>query len=139
MPDRILFLDDNPARQRWAARELGIGNRLTPAVTAEDAIGYLWSTTAEGLGIEANPPFDLVHLDHDLGDETFVDSSRPDCGMEVVRWIVANRPTIGRIVVHTMNTPAGHAMVRALREAGYNAKYRSFYKMVHETGETADV
>lgn len=119
---RILFLDDNPARTRWAVHNLGPGNTLHTCETAPGAITLL----------EAFAPYDLVHLDHDLTEETFVDSSRTDCGMEVVRWIIRNKPEIKRIIVHTMNTPAGHEMVRTLRFHGYDAKYQSFYRIAHE-------
>lgn len=123
---RILFLDDCPTRQKWAKEKFDGGdNFFGEALTAKEAIGWLEWGEPEGF-------WDTVYLDHDLGDEVYVDSERADCGFEVVRWIVANKPTIGSIVVHTMNTPAGHGMVRDLREAGYSAKYKSFYRMVHD-------
>jgi CheY-like chemotaxis protein len=115
---RSLFLDDCPTRRRWASENLAGDSMMDFAHDAPAAI--------EALGrIE----FDVVYLDHDLGDEVYVDSSRADCGMEVVRWIVANKPKVGKFVVHTMNTPAGHAMCRALKRAGYAAKYQSFYRL----------
>ncbi len=130
---RVLFLDDNPARRRWfGLHGVSFEDQLWFAIDAEGAIKCLSDPIhADG--------FDLVYLDHDLGEETFVDSDRKDCGMEVVRWIVANKPKIGEIVVHTMNTPAGHGMVRALREAGYSACYRSFFRMVHGEPVNYDV
>lgn len=75
--------------------------------------------------------YDVVHLDHDLGGERFVDSAREDCGMEVVRWLVQNRygsfPSYcAKIIVHTHNDNAGAAMTTLLRAAGYEAKYIPF-------------
>lgn len=113
--ERILFLDDNLARCRWAERQYP-GCRVTH--TSEETIDALKAGR-----------FDLVFLDHDLGGEVYVDSGRADCGMEVVRWIVGDRPEIGRLVVHSMNTPAGHAMTRSLREAGYAARYVPFTRL----------
>ena len=104
---RVLFLDDNPAGRLWFGLHAVCFETMW-LHDAEGAIKCLQTYHEEG--------FDLVYLDHDLGEETFVDSDRKDCGMEVVRWIVANKPKIGEIVVHTMNTPAGHGMVRALRK-----------------------
>lgn len=111
-----LFLDDNPARCGFAIRVLGPD--LIVTMTAGGAIRSLASVD--------QPDFAEVYLDHDLGDETYVDSSRPDTGYEVVRWIVANRPRIGRVIVHSHNTPAGNRMVADLRGAGYVADYVPF-------------
>jgi CheY-like chemotaxis protein len=111
---RVLFLDDMDARLRWATKNLG--DNLTLVVTAEDAIYELRQTDE----------FDVVYLDHDLGGETYVDPRRPDTGSGVVRWIVANKPKIGEVVVHSLNTPAANYMVQDLREAGYAASYIPF-------------
>ena len=119
---RILFLDDNPARLRWALTNLGPGNVLTLAETSAATIAALES---------ANPttPFNVVYLDHDLGDEEYADSGRTDTGYEVVRWIIANRPTIGTVVVHTANTPAGQHMTADLVQYGYDARYVHFLRL----------
>lgn len=127
---RILFLDDCPTRRQWAKNKFDVGgNYFAEAGTAQEAIQWLeWGEPDEGWG---GPDWDEVYLDHDLGEEVYVDSSRADCGMEVVRWIVENKPTIGKIVVHTMNTAAGHLMARTLKMAGYCVKYQSFYRMIN--------
>ena len=116
---RILFLDDSPARLAWAKRTFGPGNDLTLVETAEAAIKAL----------ALADPWDGVYLDHDLGGETYVDSNRPDTGMEVVRWMVENRPVVERVIVHSMNTPAGNAMVQKLRDGGYDAYYVMFLRL----------
>jgi hypothetical protein len=69
---RILFLDDDPARAEIFLAE------------NPDAI---WVETASDCIARLEEPWDEVHLDHDLGGERFVDLSREDCGMEVVRWL----------------------------------------------------
>lgn len=124
---RILFLDDDEARLKWATRTLSRDDHVQTAITADHAIG--WLAWAE------DKPFDVVYLDHDLNGEVYVDSSRKDCGMEVVRWIVANMPAIGEIVVHSMNTTAGNLMVRALVDAGYKARYQWFMGLVADLGD----
>lgn len=108
----VLFLDDDPTRQRRFAAA-NPGTRIT-------------STAAETIAMLMVQPWEVVHLDHDLGGEVYVDSNREDTGMEVVRWILANRPRIGRIVVHTWNTVAGPRMSEDLRRAGYDAVWVRF-------------
>ena len=107
-----LFLDDNVVRQQRFAREFP---HATIVATADEAIALLKTRT-----------FAVVHLDHDLGDEVFVDSNRPDTGMEVVRWMVQHRPVVSIVVVHTLNDEAAPVMVESLRNAGYDAKWMPF-------------
>ena len=107
-----LFLDDSAGRQQRFAQQHPHAMIVS---TAEEAISML-----------KLHKFSIVHLDHDLGDEIFVNSDRPDTGMEVVRWIVENRPVVGNVVVHTMNHEAGPLMVERLREAGYDAEWMPF-------------
>ena len=125
-----LFMDDCPTRRAWAKVNLDAPKDFfETCATAAECIGWLeWGEPDEDWD---GPFWNTVYLDHDLGDEVYVDSSRPDCGMEVVRWVVENRPKVGKFVVHTMNTPAGHAMCRALKGAGYEVKYQSFYRLIN--------
>lgn len=102
----ILFLDDNEARTNLFRRWIPGGSHTT---TAAGMIALLSNTEVT----------DLAFLDHDLGGEVFVDSGREDCGMEVVRWVVQNKPSVRQFVVHTLNPSAGEEMARRLSEAGY--------------------
>ncbi len=111
---RILFLDDDPDRAR------AFLHRTPEAV---------WVQTAEDCIARLEDVWDQVHLDHDLGREVFVDSSRPDCGMEVVRWLCNEscaRFEKTLFIIHTYNAEAGETMVRSLRENQYQAVYRPF-------------
>ena len=108
----ILFLDDCQLRTRHFQSSI-------PSAT-------LTQTAAGCIDELKNGPWDIVFLDHDLGGEIYVESERDDCGMEVVRWIVANKPKIGKIIVHTHNTKAGNAMEEALLNAGYDVEYKKF-------------
>ncbi len=56
-----------------------------------------------------------VSLDHDLKGELFVDSNRSDCGMEVVRWIVKNRPSVYKITIHSRNRHGSRIMYDTLK------------------------
>jgi hypothetical protein len=60
----------------------------------------------------------IEHLRDDAGT-TFQDSDDRESGYEVVRWILANRPTILEVYVHTWNPSAGANMVIDLQGAGY--------------------
>lgn len=73
--------------------------------------------------------WDEVHLDHDLGGKTFVDSADTDCGMEVIRWLCKESREHLRDVsffVHTHNVAAGLLMVLQMRSGGYRAEFRPF-------------
>lgn len=109
---RILFLDDSPER--------------TAKFKAAYAHAVCVETAAECIEKLKGEPWMAVCLDHDLGGRTFDDSSRADCGMEVVRWLMRNPCNIGRIIVHTWNEPAGRRMVSDLRRRDYNAIFEPF-------------
>jgi CheY-like chemotaxis protein len=113
---RVLFLDDD--RRRIAAfRELTRDDRidLTVVETADECIAQLKTGR-----------FDLVFLDHDLGGEIYCDSSREDCGMEVVRWLARNRAEHGAFIVHTHNEIAGAAMYFELKGMGHDVEHAMF-------------
>lgn len=105
---RILFLDDNYARgQSFLAQH-------------PDAVWVEWADECIKLLSE---PWDEVWLDHDLGGLTFVDPNRKDCGMEVVRHIVANQPDhlrTTRFIIHSHNDEAAPLMAESLQSAGYD-------------------
>ena len=109
----ILFLDDNNQRIKRFREQ---SPYCTVVMTAEQCIKKL----------EQEEQWDEVHLDHDLGGEIHVDSDRKDCGMEVVRWIVENRPNIGTVIVHSRNTLAAKEMWRKLLDANYHARLIPF-------------
>lgn len=115
MPDygqNTLFLDDDPTRQAKA-------RQLWPACT-------IVATAAECIEHLKTVRYTNVCLDHDLGGEQFVNSNREDCGMEVVRWVKANKPQVGVFVIHSFNPPAANVMKMELLEAGYEAHYIPF-------------
>ena len=110
----ILFLDDDLDRTKIFL--LNVPNAHT-AETAMECISVL----------QSKEKWDYVLLDHDLCGKVFVDSGREDCGMEVVRWIVKNKPIIKQVVVHSFNSVASKEMILRLRDAGYDAIPVVFY------------
>jgi CheY-like chemotaxis protein len=113
----ILFLDDNPNRQKLIQQEIPSSIRV---YTAEEAIKSL-------AAVAVTPEWDYVFLDHDLGGEQYVSSNRKDTGMEVVRWIVANKPKIRMVILHSLNYFAVKEMKTLLTENGYGAIIVPFF------------
>ena len=102
---KVLFLDDDPARHRRAA--LRFVNHCTyhSATTAEQAIAIL----------DAESPFDLVMLDHDLGGTQYAPSDEKS-GYQVAKHIAAmpaeKLPT--QVIVHSFNPVGAQNMVNVL-------------------------
>jgi hypothetical protein len=103
----ILFLDDNPYRTKKFKSE------VPQAFTAETAQEMIALLTKE-------EEVEMLFLDHDLGGKEYVNSDEANCGMEVVRWIIAHQPKIGQVVIHSCNPPAAQRMEDALAAAGYD-------------------
>jgi len=113
-PKRVLFLDDRSDRIHAALKKYPPPEYdLTLVCTVKECIKM----------ISNEPRWDIISLDHDLGFEEFVDSDRPDCGMEVVRWMEKYCYVLGQedkwpslIIIHTSNFVAGQVMVGILRD-----------------------
>lgn len=114
MPN-VLFLDDDETRCKRALSALPYATIVT---TAAGAIAELSKDPAK--------VWDVVMLDHDLGGQVMVESGREDCGMEVVRWMVVNKPQVETCLIHSFNAAAAHEMDRKLYEAGYKV-FRAHY------------
>ena len=108
----ILILEDNPDR---ISKFLSLFNQAVVVDTVQAAISYIQTGK-----------FKRLYLDHDLNNEAFVDSNRADCGMEVVRWIVKNKPIIPEIFIHSANRRGSNMMYAALKSNGYNVSQFPF-------------
>jgi len=93
---KILFLDDN--KNRWLHF---VDNNNEPGVSLH------WAKTAyEAIHWLERNTYDIVSLDHDLGDEIMV-ASGDGTGYEVAQWIANNlQDNMPIVVLHTWN-PAG--------------------------------
>ncbi len=114
VPERVLFLDDDPRRAEMFLA------RCPQAV---------WVTRADDCIDRLHERWDEVHLDHDLNGERYVDVMRDDCGMAVVRWLCAqDRSDLrnARFFIHSHNFGAASLMVECLLQNGYAAEYRPF-------------
>jgi ActR/RegA family two-component response regulator len=114
---KILFLDDSDTRLKQAEIAFD-GEELYLARTAEKAIRLIATVQ----------PWDLVMLDHDLG-QYMQDSEDPGSGMEVVRYIEQALPEIKKIIIHSWNPPAASEMCSRLARQGYNVDYRPFQSL----------
>lgn len=118
---KILFLDDSD--QRWYKFQSKVPNAWR-AATAEECIK----------NIKEWPEIHWLFLDHDLGGETWVDSSREDCGMEVVRFLCSQPERINSIhsiVVHSHNVAAAQEMFYKLEVAGYTVRLVPFINLMN--------
>jgi hypothetical protein len=111
---RILFLDDDPARAEIFLAE-------NPEA--------VWVQTVDECVARLGEDWHEVHLDHDLGGERFVDLSRDDCGMAVVRWLCLEphphlKPT--QFYVHSHNPMAAQMMAMQIHVAGFRVENRPF-------------
>ena len=115
MPD--LILDDSQERlEAFESRFPG----TAAATTAADAITALAQPGGTG----------ALFLDHDLGGEQDQDPASSESGMEVVRWIVDNKPRIKKVYIHSMNLSAASEMQRRLCGAGYNVERIPYHNLM---------
>jgi len=119
----ILFLDDDERRinKVWEflrKNKFNMENFIFTS-TASVAIGKFT------LGSR----WDMVFLDHDLGNEIYADSSRRNTGAEVTRYLLENKwakDAIGKIIVHSFNPSGAEVMLSNLIRAGFTPIYAPF-------------
>lgn len=111
---KILFLDDNNDRIEFF-RKFNPDAHI--AIQANDCMQLLKERT-----------YDLLCLDHDLGERVFVNSNNINCGMEVVRFLETqwNISKNTFIIVHSWNFEAAKEMVYRLTRLGYKAVHIPF-------------
>lgn len=107
----VLFLDDDNTRTKEFV------SCFPFAKTAENTKQIIALIEAEA---EKERMIDYLFLDHDLGGAVYVDSKSTDCGMEVVRQIIAKdlHKWLDCVIVHSLNEPAARLMCKALDEKG---------------------
>jgi hypothetical protein len=105
---KVFVLEDDG--QRIALfQQAAIGHDLT-LVEDVDAAIKKWE-----------PPYDVVCLDHDLGQEVFVNSRERNTGAGFCRWLVQHGAPhfVGAVIVHSYNRGGALEMVRTLEDAGW--------------------
>lgn len=115
---KILFLDDSPDRHRQFFEDWD-GHDITPVFTAAEAVTALKQHT-----------FDLVFLDHDLGEfDTGGYCAVPaGNGLDVARFIAAmpEEKRQFRVVVHSWNPVGAKHMRDCFAAAGVDAVCQPF-------------
>ena len=124
----ILFVDPSPYRAVLAF------NRMTP----EDRNNTIWAKTyleAQTTIFNYRNELTRVHLEHDLGEQPFMNTASEESGMEIVRYLenLAKHsypefePLMSvKWVIHTWNGHAGPIMVERLRNIGLDVEYKPF-------------
>lgn len=123
MAKPILFLDDNYRRHFLMMRYL-LCDRV---FTADEAIVKL-----------SEKSYYAVFLDHDLDGHEYADSDGKNTGMEVVRYIVKEKPSIERIIIHSHNEKAAALMHHRLYLLGYSVITLPFNEL-HDIAYNGDL
>jgi len=101
---RIFILEDDPFRIRQFCEAL-----LHCDVTIR--------TNVEAAKAAWNPPYDVVSLDHDLGGETYVDSSHENTGYQFTKWLCQEPRDVKKYYVHSYNPDGATNMLHELLKA----------------------
>jgi len=124
----ILFLDDDPHRAVLAYNRMSEKDRDKTiwCKTAEEAIITLWDYRGQ---------LERVYLDHDLGNEDYMNTKREDCGMEIIRHLEKmenkcpkelNKLKQTKIIIHSWNSHAAPIMRDRLLKLGLDAIWVPF-------------
>ena len=107
---KILFLDDNP--KRIASFKVRMPHAYI-SVTAARAIQILEQEGRKDK--DGSGEWDMLFLDQNLWR-----NGGKDTGMEVVDWVIKNKPIIKQVFIHSHDLPASLKMEKRLKAAGYN-------------------
>ncbi len=124
----ILFLDKEPNRAVLAFNRMNEADQSKTiwCRTAEEAILTLW---------DYRHVLETAFLEHDLEDMSYMNTSSPRCGMEIVRFLeqkAAKEPAEFehlkkvRIVIHSWNEYASPIMVDRLQKIGMKVDWIPF-------------
>lgn len=107
---KILILEDNPARQE-KFRHIFRNQELFISDNVKDAL--LCCLTND---------FKVIFLDHDLGNEVWVDSEEENTGYQFVKMLVKDRLQKNSLYyVHSMNPIGANKMLNYLLDNGYDS------------------
>lgn len=128
----VLFLDDDDSRFFYfkeAIAHSGIKCNVIHVDNARECIQHLRDRV-----------FDMMFLDHDLGNRTYVSENDPETGSEVARWIQSNPDHKNYGIpcfVHSFNPAGAKYMVEAIPNSEYIpgafAKKNFLGSAAHET------
>ena len=76
------------------------------------------------------PPYDLMFLDHDLGDMTYVDSEDENTGYQFAKWLGKAPEDPPHVIIHSFNYYGAKAMCDLLADNGWDPVRYPFGKFV---------
>ena len=120
---KVYILEDDPSRMVKFDRHMTFADVY---LHRDNAAQFIEAIERDG---GTDTPIDVMFLDHDLGGEQMVSSALKNTGMEVVRWMVENKPDVRLVIVHTLNPSAGEEMIWRLKDAGYHTVRSPFYTL----------
>lgn len=98
---KILIVEDSHQRIHWFMHELE-GHDVKVAMDAET-----------GKALILKEKYDIIFLDHDLGDRAFVDSDDPNTGFQVAKVQLESINLDTETIVHSLN-PVGAQNIKNL-------------------------
>ncbi len=111
---RVFILDDDSGRIE-DLKEVLAGADISEAASFDEGVAVF------------EPPYDLVCLDHDLGDRETARPEIENTGDEFVLWMPRASETFRpRVFVHTHSPDRAEAMARELRAKGFNPTVQPF-------------
>jgi CheY-like chemotaxis protein len=116
---KILFLDDDESRHYYFNKIYM--DRISNNRELVCEYKMVWDAKACIEALETNPAFDLVYLDHDLGNQHYVDINLENTGSEVARFIVNKldkEKYPKAVIIHSWNTVGATNMEQLIKSVG---------------------
>lgn len=118
----ILILDDDPVRHRAYAKKY-----------QDDKVIHAWTYT-EFVAAYKSSDWDIVHLDHDIGDnvrtpDTWTDGwgvTRIRTGRDAADFITSSHNRPKKVVIHSINPVGSRAIMGVLRQADIPVVWEPF-------------
>jgi CheY-like chemotaxis protein len=117
---RVLILDDNESRHREFQKILADSERT-----------HVWTASQAIDALRDNPPYDLLCLDHDLGDQrNRLLLTPPGDGADVAVFInikLEKNKYPKRVLIHSWNPTGAQRMADLIRSVGINVIVKPFH------------
>lgn len=118
---RILVLEDNQDRIEWFKR-MYRNHELYITCDLVKAREFCWEHE-----------FDVIFLDHDLGDFNLAAIEKENTGYGFAKWItIEGIQKYALYYIHSMNPTGANAMQNILKDNGYNALWLPYSLLILE-------
>jgi hypothetical protein len=77
--------------------------------------------------------WDLMLLDHDLGGEVYVASTKPNTGYQLTKFMKLHKVRFDRCIIHTMNSAGAEMMLNEIRDYTTSEVFLMPFCFVHST------